>query len=184
MSAAAVVLAVVAIVVSLGSLYYVRVNVGYNRRGVSVAERAEHDALTPMLVFTVEKACNSHESQWAYCLRNDSRLDLCSVTVNPPEPRAGVRYPLALLGGDEGWVEDGPLELGPLPMGQEVMVQLAVGPPTPGVSRPHFQVRVTTTVDGHSWDIVYPLTTPPAPSTVHAARVRLDRGDGPRRGAR
>jgi len=167
MSAVSVALALVAIMVSLGSLYYVRANVRYNQRGVAVAERSEHEALRPTLGITVQEHCYSHETQWVYRLRNDSPLDLHSVTMTSPEPRAGIRYPLALVAGTAGWVEDGPLVLGPLPMGNEVLFQPAVGARTPGVPRPHFQVRVTTAADGHTWDTVYALATPPAPTTVH-----------------
>lgn len=171
MSTVAVVLALIAITISLGSLYYVRTNVGYSKRGVEVAERNEHLALTPKLVVTLQPGMASDESQWVYRLRNDSDQDLGAVTVHPPTPAGGAKYPLATVGGSDGWNEGGPTELGPLPMGSEALFQLAVGPPTPGHQRPVFRVRVRTTSGEHTWEAVYILDEPPRPPRISQARM-------------
>ncbi len=139
MTIAALVVAVVAVLISLGSLFYVR-------RNTHAAEAADRRARQPHLAFMAEEV-TATESSVVFTVRNDGPQDLGSLLVFRPRPPGGVTYPLAVLGGD--FRDDG-IELGPLDLNQTAKFVLTTGS---SVEPPEFRVRVVARAGSDRWTL-------------------------------
>ncbi len=139
MTIAALVVAVVAVLISLGSLFYVR-------RNTHAAEAVDRRARQPHLAFMAEEV-PATESRVVFTVRNDGPQDLGSLLVYRPRPSGGVTYPLAVLGQD---FQDDEIEIGPLDLNQTAKFVLAIGS---SVERPEFRVRVVARAGSDQWTL-------------------------------
>jgi hypothetical protein len=148
-AAAALVLAVLALIVS-------GLSVAYTRRQTHTAEAADRRARHPLLVFSLyADTTERQEPDVLYGIRNDGPQDLDSITVHSPKTiDPFFDYPVACVGRDFG---PEPAELGPLVLGDETAFLLHIGP---GLSLPEFRVRVACRADRDCWEWLQPLDPP------------------------
>lgn len=164
------VVSILALLVALGAAAVAVRSVLYVRRTTHVQEENLRVTKTPLLVATPMPNTSHNQAQWFYTVRNDGPQDLDDVQMHPPEPRDSVIYALAPVGG--AWAA-GVLPLGPLRMGSEVKLSLAVGGLLRDRSRPVFRVRVEAAAGTSRWTVVVELdepTSPPQPARQRQAK--------------
>lgn len=149
MTIAAFVVAVVAVLISLSSLLYVR-------RNTHEAEAVGRRAREPRLAFSADEV-PATESKVVFTVRNDGPQDLDSLLVYRPRARGGVTYPLAVLGKN---FEEDEVELGPLDLNQEAKFVLAIGS---SADPPQFRVRVVAQAGSDRWTLSQHLEVPQGP---------------------
>jgi hypothetical protein len=148
MAIAALIVAVLALSVSAGSFAYVR-------RNTHVAEAADRRAREPVLTFAVRSG-NADETRPLFTVRNDGPQDLDSIQIFRPRHPNGVRYPLAMLGGD---FADDAIEAGPLALGDDAQFVLARDATAPHALR----VRVICRSGKAEWHSSHELPMPRPP---------------------
>ena len=146
MSVAALVVAILALVIS-------GLSVAYTRRATHAQEAADRRARSPRLVVSPLPADEGATSV-IYALRNDGPQDLDAIVIYRPRPNDDITYPIARTGHD--WVAD-EVDLGPLAMTQEARFTLGVGV---AASLPTFQVRIECRAGRDTWDLPETLEPP------------------------
>lgn len=162
----AVVIAGLALVVSIGAVWYTRRTAKDTARQADIAEAAHHLASTPNLTVTLKDRSGSGPDI-LYEVRNDGSQDLDSVIVHRPELPDHIRYPVARLGTDYS----DQAELGPLNIGEARSFLLCVGPSLtappegPELNVREFQVRIICRVGTRTWPLSRSLEPrPPSPN--------------------
>jgi hypothetical protein len=151
---AALVVAIIALLVSGASVKYTRRAARAAETEAKAATAAEHRANRPVLAVSVEAFVNTGDNSAIYRIRNDGLQELVSVSVHPPKPGDGINYPVAQIG--ENWSE-ARVDLGPLPMGATARFVLSIGV---SGKLPEFRVRVTSATASDTWDDVLLLEDP------------------------
>ncbi len=146
-------MAIAALVVAVLALVISGLSVAYTRRNTHAAEAADRRARTPRLATAAEHGAEGATSV-IYRVRNDGPQDLDSLVVFRPRPMGGISYPIAKTG--MGWAED-EIDLGPLAVTQEARFTLSVGS---GSSLPTFRVRVKCRAGRDKWELAEELEEP------------------------
>lgn len=153
MAAAALVVAVLALIVSV-------VSVGYTHRQTRAAEDQAETARTqdrrersPKITIRLEKAVLAPDDSAVYYVRNNGPQDLDSVVVHRPRPEDGIHYPVAPRGRNYADAA----ELGSMQIGQECAFVLCMG-----VAEvvPEFRVRIESRSGVDEWADSYLLDSP------------------------
>ena len=145
MTTASFIVAALALVVSLASAWFAHRAAKAAESQSEVAKAEDRRARTPDLNISLDEQVNAGEIRAFYTVRNDGKEDLDSVLVSRPDTPDGIRYPVALMGGDFGDTA----ELGPLAMGRAAGLVLSIGP---AEQLPEFQVRVVCRKGQDSWE--------------------------------
>ena len=141
MEIAALIVAALALIVSLGSAIYTRRQTHASESQARAARNADIREREPRLEVTLNEKVGEGDTSALYYFRNRGPQDLESVVMQRPKTDDGVLYDIARLGGDCG----GEAELGPLELGHRQGFVLAIG------SREHlpeFRVRVVCRAGG------------------------------------
>jgi hypothetical protein len=113
MEVAALVVAVFALVVSLGSAIYTRRQANASEGRARAARNADLREREPRLEVTLSEKVSEGDKSALYYVRSLGPQDLESVVLQRPKTDDGVLYDVARLGEDFGReAELGPLELG------------------------------------------------------------------------
>lgn len=153
MEIAALIVAVFALIVSLGSAIYTRRQANASEGQARVARNADLREREPRLEVTLSEKVGEGDNSALYYLRNLGPQDLESVVLRRPKTDDGVLYDVARLGDDFG----GEAELGPLELGHRQGFVLAIG------SRrylPDFRVRIACRAGDDSWESSVELEDP------------------------
>jgi hypothetical protein len=146
MTAAALAVATLALVVSI-------LSVAYTRRATHAQEAEDRRARLPKLNITSEYDSDENATSTIYTVRNDGPDDLDSVVVHRPRPPDGITYPIAVVSHD--WADD-TIELGPLALTQETKFILCTGRGWPHA----FRVRIDCQRDRDKWTLTEELEQP------------------------
>ncbi|WP_345520090.1 hypothetical protein [Nocardioides conyzicola] len=154
MEIAALSVAALALVVSVASAAYARRTAHAAEREAEAATSAERRANRPTLVVEIEAKVGETDDSAIYNVRNDGPIDLDSISVHPPTPDDGIRYPVARVGSD--WA-DHAAGLGAVRMGERARFVLAIGARE---KLPDFRVRLVATRGADEWEQVVLLDNP------------------------
>jgi hypothetical protein len=153
MEIAALIVAVLALIVSLGSATYTRRQATAGESQARAARNADLREREPRLEVTLNEKVGEGDNSALYYLRNLGPQDLESVVIQRPKTDDGVRYEVARLG--EAFA--GEAELGPLELGHRQGFVLAIG------SReylPSFRVRIVCRAGDDLWESSVELEDP------------------------